>query len=92
MTTHLAGHFRAARLARGLTLGGLARLAGYRRVRRAAGRIARFERHGVVGEELLARLADALGIDLFTVEELLARDGGGGAAAGAGDAPGHPPV
>lgn len=72
MLKHLADHFRAARLAKGLTLEALARQTGYGRVKKTARRIARFERDGGITEELLARIADALDIDLPTIEGLLA--------------------
>ena len=44
---------------------------GYRNVSKGANRIARFERDGIVTDNLLASLADALGIDLPTVERLI---------------------
>jgi transcriptional regulator with XRE-family HTH domain len=72
MLKHLADHFRAARLAKGLTLEALARQTCYGRAKKTARRIARFERDGGITEELLARIADALDIDLPTIEELLA--------------------
>ena len=74
MTSNLGAHFKAARLAKGLTLEGLAQLTGHANARKIAGRIARFERGGTVNDELLARLADALGIDYPTIEALLAQD------------------
>jgi transcriptional regulator with XRE-family HTH domain len=74
MMKHLADHFKAARLAKGLTLGTLARLTGYPNARKVAGRIACFEKYGTIKDELLARLADALGIDYAAIERLLARD------------------
>jgi transcriptional regulator with XRE-family HTH domain len=71
MRRHLAEHFRAARIAKGWSLETLARQTGYGRAKKTARRIARFERDGRIGEELLARIADALDIDLATVEALL---------------------
>jgi transcriptional regulator with XRE-family HTH domain len=73
MTSHLGTYFKAMRLARGLTLDGLARLTGYRDRRKVAGRIARFEQEGVVKDELLSRLAAALDVDYPTVEALMAQ-------------------
>lgn len=75
MTSHLGTYFKAMRLARGLTLDGLARLTGYRDCRKVAGRIARFEQEGVVNDELLSRLAAALDIDFPTVEALMVQRG-----------------
>lgn len=75
MLKHLSNHFKAARLAKGLTVEALARLLGYADSRKVAARIARFEQDGGVKDELLARLADALEIDLPTIEALLAVQG-----------------
>jgi hypothetical protein len=49
-------------------------LVGYRNLSKGANRIAHFEREGSVTEYLLAALAEALGIDLQTVEALIAQD------------------
>jgi hypothetical protein len=74
MPSHLGTHFQAQRLDRGLTLGQLARMVGYRSVSKGANRIARLERDGVVNELLLGHLAEALGIDRATVESLIQQD------------------
>jgi len=74
MTNHLGTYFRQQRLQQGLTLGDLARRAGYRNVSKGANKIVAFEREGQITEELLARLADALGIDWPTVERLIDQD------------------
>jgi transcriptional regulator with XRE-family HTH domain len=74
MTNHLRDYFRGRRQRRGLSLGQLARLLGYRNVSKGSNRIARFERAGAVPADLLLHLADALGIDPPTVEDLLERD------------------
>lgn len=75
MMSHLGNHLRAVRLTQHLTLPDLARLCGYSNARKVAARIAVFERDGTVKEELLARLADALGVDFPSVEALQAQDG-----------------
>jgi transcriptional regulator with XRE-family HTH domain len=67
-------YFHARRIDRGLTLGQIARMVGYRNVSKGANRIARFERDGAISELLLARLAEALEIDLPTVEDLMEQD------------------
>jgi len=74
MTARLGTFFKAARLAKGLTLKGLALLTGHANARKGAGRIARFEQGGSINDELLARLADALGIDYATIERLTTQD------------------
>jgi transcriptional regulator with XRE-family HTH domain len=71
---HLGGYFKEQRDKRGLSLGQLARLLGYRNTSKGANRISRFERQGAVTADLLLRLADALGIDLGTIEGLLEQD------------------
>jgi hypothetical protein len=55
-------------------LGQLARLVGYKNISKGANKVCRFEREGVITEELLARLAEALGIDFATVEALIDQD------------------
>ena len=72
MRRHLAHYFRSARIAKAWSLEELARQTAYGRLKKTARRIARFERDGRINDELLARIADALEIDLATVEELLA--------------------
>jgi transcriptional regulator with XRE-family HTH domain len=74
MSNHLGTYFRERRRQRGLSLGQLARLVGYRNVSKGCNRIARFERYGAVTQDLLLHLAEALGIDLPTVEGLMERD------------------
>lgn len=74
MTSHLANYFQAARQAKGLTVEGLARTLLCENVRKTARRIAVFEQGGPVHDDLLVALAEALGIDLPTVEELLEQD------------------
>jgi transcriptional regulator with XRE-family HTH domain len=74
MQNNLGRYFHAQRIDRGLTIGQLARMVGYRNVSKGANRIACLERGGSVDEGLLVNLADALGIDLPTVKELIEQD------------------
>jgi transcriptional regulator with XRE-family HTH domain len=74
VSNHLGDYFKEQRDKRGLSLGQLARLLGYRNVSKGSNRIARLEREGAASEDLLLHLAEALGIDLATVERLLERD------------------
>jgi transcriptional regulator with XRE-family HTH domain len=74
MANHLGSFFRTARLERGLSLEQLAGTLGYRNARKTARRIGRFECDGIIKEELLARLAEALGIGWETVEGLLGEE------------------
>jgi hypothetical protein len=74
MATDLAIYFQAQRLARGLRLGQLARLLGYRNVTKRAHRIVRFEREGVINEPLLGHLAGVLRVDVHTVAQLIEQD------------------
>jgi transcriptional regulator with XRE-family HTH domain len=74
MANHLGDHFKEQRDKRGLSLGQLARLLGYRNTSKGSNRIARLEREGAVTADLLLRLAGVLGIDLPTIEELTERD------------------
>jgi transcriptional regulator with XRE-family HTH domain len=74
MKTHLATYFCDQRTEKGVTLGQLARMVGYKNVSKGANKISRFEQQGTVTEELLVRLAEALDIDLPTVEALMEKD------------------
>jgi len=74
MANNLGNYFLNQRVQMSLTLGELARRVGYRNVSKGANRIARFEREGMVTEDLLAILAEALGIDMQTVEALIDQD------------------
>jgi hypothetical protein len=49
-------------------------MVGYRNVSKGANRITYFERGGVIDEQLLVNLAEALGIDLPTVKNLIEQD------------------
>jgi transcriptional regulator with XRE-family HTH domain len=71
---NLGHYFHNRRLQVNLSLGQFARLVGYRNVSKGANRIARFEREGMVTDDLLAALAETLGIDLDTVESLIEQD------------------
>ena len=74
MKSKLAEHFHQARLDKGLKLGQLARLAGYKNVAKGARRIEALERHGNVHADLRNKLADLLGIDHMTVDRLMDED------------------
>ena len=69
MARHLGEFFRSRRIEQGLSLGQLARLAGYRNVNKGVRRILRFEQDCVVRNDLLVRMTEALKIsdyDLYT--------------------------
>jgi|LSQX01.2.fsa_nt_gb transcriptional regulator with XRE-family HTH domain len=74
MRSHVADQFRSVRLSRGVSLSQLARQVGYRNVSKGCRRIGTFEQTGQVTDDLLMKLANALGIDAATVEELKERD------------------
>lgn len=74
MINHLGKYFREQRVQQDLSLGQLARMVGYNNLSKGSNKIVRFEREGVITEELLARLADVLHIDFATVESLIEQD------------------
>lgn len=74
MINHLGNYFHEQRLHRGLSLGQLARMAGYGNKSKGSNKICRFERQGEVTEELLVCLADVLGINFATVQQLIKQD------------------
>jgi len=74
MTNYLGEFFRSRRVEWQLSLGQLARLAGYRNLNKGMRNILRFERDGTIRGDLLVALAEALDIDWPVVEELAERD------------------
>jgi len=61
-------------LAKDLTTGSLARIAGYRNISKGSNRIHEFEESGDIHRDLLVKLVEALGIDQATLERLLDAD------------------
>src|SRR6476469_8085702 len=74
MSLRLSSHFKAQRLAKNLHPGDLARLVGYKNIAKGANRIVRFERQGIIRDDLLIKLAKALEIEWVTVEQLADQD------------------
>ena len=72
--SHLGEFFRRRRAERGLGLGDLARLLGYRNVSKGANRIRAFEGGGKVHPALLGNLADVLEIGPDEIRRLVAED------------------
>jgi len=70
----LGKHFKSVRQERGISLGTLARMIGYKNVGKGANRINLFEQQGDIKEDLLMKLAEALSIDWLTVEDLIEKD------------------
>jgi hypothetical protein len=70
MSLRLSSRFKAQRLAKNLHPGDLARLVGYKNIAKGANRIVRFERQGIINDDLLIRTARALEVAWETVEEL----------------------
>jgi hypothetical protein len=74
MTTHLARHFHVRRLEKGLRLGQVARMLGYRNVTKGSRLVQTFERTGKIDIRLLEQLAAALEIDGKTRNRLVYED------------------
>ena len=74
MQSELARHFSSVRSSKGIRLGQLARMIGYKDAGKGASRIDRFEKWNRIHEDLLVKLADVLGIDSQTVARLIAED------------------
>jgi transcriptional regulator with XRE-family HTH domain len=72
--SQLGAFIHAERLKRGLTLGQLARLVGYRNLNKGSRRIAYLEQTGRATLDLLVNVAEALDIDWPTVERLAEED------------------
>jgi hypothetical protein len=72
--TNLGSFIRAERVGRGLTLGQLARLVGYRNLNKGARRIACLEHTGMATSDLLVNVIEALGLNWTMVERLADED------------------
>jgi transcriptional regulator with XRE-family HTH domain len=74
MRSFLGDYFNAERLKRNLSLEEMARRLGVKNIRKTASQIGRFEAEGIIKEDLLVLLADALEIGLPVVEQLIELD------------------
>ncbi len=74
MNKHLRSLFRKERLRQGIRLSELAAQVGYKNVNRGCNRILRFEREGVITEDLFQKLVNALDIQPDQIEEAVERD------------------
>jgi hypothetical protein len=72
--SQLGAVIQGRRLRRGLTLGQLARLVGYRNLSKGARRLACLEHTGTSTPDLLVNVAEALDMDRATVERLADED------------------
>jgi transcriptional regulator with XRE-family HTH domain len=72
--SHVSSLFRRRRVDRGLSIGQLARLLGYRNVSKGCNRIQGFEGGGKVAPDLLARLASELAITPDEIRHALGED------------------
>ena len=70
MESHLGFHFRETRLAKGMTLGQIARQVGYRNISKGCRRIDAFEKTGRVRNDLLTNIATVLEINDTAIREL----------------------
>jgi hypothetical protein len=74
MTSRLGWYYRQKRLRLGMTVEALAVRLRYRNIRKGVRRLLHFEHTGHAPDALLAKLADALGIDYGTTLDLMERD------------------
>src|SRR6516162_3460350 len=72
--TNLGSYIRDERVGRGLTLGQLARLVGYRNLNKGARRITCLEHTGTATPDLLVNVAEAVDLNWTTVERLADED------------------
>ncbi|MFC1833244.1 helix-turn-helix domain-containing protein [Thermodesulfobacteriota bacterium] len=74
MNKHLRNYCRAQRERKGVRLGELAELVGYRNRSKGAQRILAFEREGDVDDDFLQKLCEALELDPDGVREAMEKD------------------
>lgn len=74
MERQLTNFFRKRRLEKNLRLSAVARLVGYRNINRGCNRLVKFEREGIIRDDLLIKLAAVLDIGEDTVAKLQEED------------------
>lgn len=74
MESKLGEFIRAERCKRGLSLGAMTRLVGYRNVSKGARRIIALEQTGTAKPDLLVHVAEALDLDWIVVEQMMEDD------------------
>jgi transcriptional regulator with XRE-family HTH domain len=72
--SHLGKFFRSRRVEKGMSLGRLAELTGYRNMNRGRNRISKFEGGGKVAPDLLAKLVSILEVSPDEIRRLAAED------------------
>lgn len=72
--SHLGTFLRSQRVQRGLSLGALAKLVGYRNISKGVKRLTRLECDGTSKDDLLVSVVEALGVELPVAERLLEQD------------------
>jgi len=67
-------HIRKVRTQRGIRLSDMARLVGYGKINRGVQRLHRFETEGIITEELLDKVVQALGVSDEDLKRLIEQD------------------
>ncbi len=73
-TSKLGSYCRTQRVAKGLTLGELAKAVGYKNIGQGATRLHTLETTGEIHPDLLTRVVDVLGLDPTVVQQLIEED------------------
>jgi hypothetical protein len=74
MNKHLRNYFKSQRERKGIRMGHLAEMIGYKNRNKGGRLILQFEREGIVSEDLLQKLITALEIDQEALAEAIKRD------------------
>ena len=73
-SNYLGDYFNTRRVEKGLSLGQVARLLGYKNVSKGANKVQWFEQEGSIRDDLLLKLMKILDIEPSTVQALTAKD------------------
>ena len=68
MNQHLRNLIHQHRESKGIKVGKMSEMLGYRNISKGSNKILRFEREGLASNELIQKLIDVLGVELLVVQ------------------------
>ena len=74
MNQHLRNLIHQHRVSKGIKVGKMSEMLGYRNISTGSNKILRFEREGLASNELVQKLIDVLGVELLEVQRALQED------------------
>ena len=74
MNKHLRNLIHQHQESKGIKVGKMSEMLGYRNISKVFNKILRFEREGLASNELIQKLIDVLGVELLEVQRALQKD------------------